>query len=192
MMHIPRQLALFKFLISCFVHERKHKIVKRWAIPLCTGAKRNYERSLLEECTMAHMHSLKEPLLKPCLLETADAGPKVVAALRSHGFPSAESALIGRALRVQGRTITTGDVVLYRGDGHSDDRIGEIDFIASLGGKTFTRLSNWPVQHKTSQWRKVVVKNEFTIVPSACMLTSLIFTPTKVGNVATVLMPALY
>ena len=192
MLHIPRQLERFKFLVACFVHERKHKVVKRWAVPLCTGNKRNYERSLLEECTLAHVNSLKNPLLKPCLLETTAASPKVVAALRSHGFPSAESALIGRSLRVQGRTITTGDVVLYRGDGHSDDRVGEIDFIASLGGKTYTCLSNWPVQHKTGQWRKAVVTNEFTIVPAACMLTSLIFTPTKVGNVATVLMPALY
>ena len=105
---------------------------------------------------------------------------------------SAESALIGRVLRVQGRSIATGDVVLYRGDGHNDDRVGKIDFIVSLGGNTFTCLSNWPVQHKTGQWRKAVVKNEFAIVPAACMLTPVIFTPTKVGNVATVLMPALY
>ena len=69
MLHIPRQLERFKFLIACFVHERKHKVVKRWAVQLCTGNNRNYERSLLEECTMAHVNSLKNPLLKPCLLE---------------------------------------------------------------------------------------------------------------------------
>ena len=116
----------------------------------------------------------------------------MVAALRSYGFPSAESALLGRFLRVQGKTIATGDVVLYRGDGHRDARAGEIDFIASLGGKTYTCLSRWPVQQKTGQWLKAAVTNEFTIVPAACMLTPLIFTPTKVGNVATILMPALY
>ena len=90
MLHIPRQLAKLEFLITCFVHERKHKIAKRWAAPLCQGNKRNYERTLLEDCTMAHRSSLKEPLLKPCLLETVKASPKVVAALHAHGFASAE------------------------------------------------------------------------------------------------------
>ena len=33
MLHIPRLLATFNFLIACFVHERMHKIVKRWAVP---------------------------------------------------------------------------------------------------------------------------------------------------------------
>ena len=48
MLHLPGQIARFKMLIACFVHERKHKTVKRWAVPMCTGNKRNYEQSLLE------------------------------------------------------------------------------------------------------------------------------------------------
>ena len=86
-------------------------------------------------CTVAHMESLKDPLLKPCILETADACPKVVAALRLHRYASAESARTGRFLRVQGRTIAMGDVVLYRGSGHNDIRVGEVYFHASLGGE---------------------------------------------------------
>ena len=35
MLHIPRQLAKFTMLIMCYVHERKHKVLKRWAVPLC-------------------------------------------------------------------------------------------------------------------------------------------------------------
>ena len=168
MLHMPGQLAKFKFLIACFVHERKHKIVKRWAVPLCPGKNRKYERGLLEECTIAHINSLKDPLLKPCLQETQNANPKVVAALRSHGFPSAESALTGRSARVQGRTIAVGDVVLYRGDGHNDFRVGEVHFHASLGGEIFACLSHWPLKRETSQWKKVIV-----ICPSeGCLLYS--------------------
>ena len=158
---------------------------------MCTGAKRNYERSLLEECTMAHMHSLKEPLLKPCLLETADAGPKVVAALRSQGFPSAESARTGRFARVQGRSIAIGDVVLYRGDDHDDLRVGQVYFHAICGGEMLTCLSHWPLKQAASQWRKVVVENEScTVVPSTWLLQPCIYTPAPLGKVATVLMPA--
>ena len=34
MLHIPKQLARFKFLVARWVHERKHTIIKRWAVPL--------------------------------------------------------------------------------------------------------------------------------------------------------------
>ena len=191
MLHIPRQLERFKFLVSCFVHERKHKIVKRWAVPLCN--KQNYERSLLMECTLAQINSLKQPLLKPCLLETVQACPKVVDALRARGFASAESAITGRTARVQCRSITVGDVVLYLGDGISlgDTRVGEVYFFASLGGEILACLSHWHVKQATSQWKKVVVSEEFTIVPAAWLLQSLLLTPAKVGNTSTVLMHAL-
>ena len=134
---------------------------------------------------------MKEPLLKPSLLETVQACPKVVAALRALGFASAESALTGRTARVQCGSIAVGDVVLYKGDGLNDIRVGEVYFHASLGGELLVGLSNWPVKQETSQWKKVVVREEFTIVPSTCLLQSVIFTPAKVGNIATVLMPAL-
>ena len=189
MLHIPKQLARFGCLVACFVHERKHKIVKRWAVPLATGDRRDYERSLIEECTLAHINSLKDPLLKPCLLETADAIPKVVDALRSQGYPSAESARTGRDLRVQGRSIRIGDVVMHKGDGRDDFRVGEVDFHANLGGTILTCISHWPVHNETSQWKKLVVKNDFAIVPSAWLLQSLIFAPAKVGAIATALMP---
>ena len=89
MLHIPAQLARFKMLVLCYVHERKHKILKRYAAPLCP--KKDNNRSLLEECTLAHLNSLQDPLLKPCLLETRKTNPDVVAALKENGFASAES-----------------------------------------------------------------------------------------------------
>ena len=92
---------------------------------------------------------------------------------------------------MQGRTIAIGDVVLYRGDGHNDFRVGEVNFHASLGGEIFVCLSHWPLKHETSQCKKAVVRNEFTIAHSTKLLQSLIFAPAKVGKLATVLMPAL-
>ena len=70
------------------------------------------------------MYSLKEPLLKPCLPEAVQACEKVVGALRAHGFASAGSALTGQTARVHGRRIAVGDVVLYKGGGHNDTRVG--------------------------------------------------------------------
>ena len=190
MLHLSRQLARFAFLISCFVHERKHKIAKRWAVPLCISKKRNYDRTVLEECTHAHMCSLRDPLLKPSLPEAVQACPKVVAALRARGFATAESALTGQTARVKGRSITVGDVVLYKGDGH-DTRVGEVFFHAMLRGELLVCLSHWPTKREAIHWKKAVVSEDCDILPSGRMLQSVIFTPTEVGHQSTVLVPAL-
>ena len=84
-------------LVACWVHERKHKIAKRWAVPLCMA--------MLEECTMAHMNSLKEPFLKPCLPQAVPACSK----LRAHGFASAESALLSKKVTCMSLTIGIGN-----------------------------------------------------------------------------------
>ena len=135
------------------------------------------------------MHSLKEPLLKPCLPEAVQACAKVGAALRACGFATAESALTGQTARVKGRSITVGDVVLYKGGGH-DTRVGEVLFHAMLRGELLGCLQHWPTKREATHWRKAVVSEEYTILPSTCMLKSLIFTPTEVGQQSTVLMPA--
>ena len=125
----------------------------------------------------------------PCLPDAVQACPKVVAALREYGFASAESALTGRVARVHGRSIHVGDVVLYALQGGSDTQVGEVYFHAMLQGELLVCLSHWPMKRETTHWRKVLVAEEFTIVPSAWMLQSVIFTPADVGRQSTVLMP---
>ena len=161
---------------------------------MCIARQRDYERSLLVDCTRPHMQSLKEPLLKPCLPDAVQACPKVVAALRESGFASAESALTGRTARVHGRSIQVGDVVLYTGGGPNggcnDTRVGEVYFHAVLRGELLVCLSHWPMRRESTHWRKVVVAEAFTIVPAERMVQSVIFTPTDVGQQSTVFVPA--
>ena len=75
MLHIPKQLERFKFLVACWVHERKHRIIIRWAVH--TDPHAIVERAIVEA------------VLAGCRIQ---ACPKVVAALRESGFASAESA----------------------------------------------------------------------------------------------------
>ena len=188
MLHVPAQLAKFKTLVLCYVHERKHKIVKRWAVILC--AKRTNNRSLLEECTWAHFMSLEAPLVKPCLLETVKATPAIRQALKEHGFASAETALTGATARVQGRSIQNADVVLYFND-YGRTAVGEVNFFASIGSDLLVGLSSWRIIKNLGRYRKVVVRNNLSIIPFSRLLQAMIYTPTEVGNIATVIMPAL-
>ena len=114
-----------------------------------------------------------------------------MAALRACGWAAADSALTGHTARVHGIPITVGDAVRYKGGGHTDTRDGEVLFHALLLGASISFcLSHWPTRREATHWRKTDVSEELTILPSACMLQSVIFTPTEVGQQSTVLMPA--
>ena len=138
---------------------------------------------------MTQITSMKEPLLKRCLLETVPACPNVVVALRAQGFASAESALTGRTSRVHCKSIVVGDVVLYSGNDDNDVRVGEVFFHANLDGKFLVGLSNWPVKRATSQRIKAFVQDELIVISTARLLQSAIYTQTAVGKLSTVLVP---
>ena len=106
-------------------------------------------------------------------------------------FASAESALTGPTARVHGRSIAVGDVVLYKGGGHDDTRVGEVYFHAVLRDEKLVCLSHWPTRRETKHFRKVVVTENVCIFPSAWMLHAVIYTPAEVGQQSTVLLPAL-
>ena len=95
---------------------------------------------------------------------------------------------------MHGRSIQVGDVVLYTGGGPNggcnDTRVGEVYFHAVLRGELLVCLTHWPMRRDSTHWRKVVVAEEFTIVPSERMVQSVIFTPTEVGQQSTVFVPA--
>ena len=95
---------------------------------------------------------------------------------------------------MHGRSIQVGDVVLYTGGGPNggcnDTRVGEVYFHAVLRGELLVCLSHWPMRRESTHWRKVVVAEEFTIVPAERMVQSVIFTPTDVGQQSTVFVPA--
>ena len=134
----------------------------------------------------------RHPLLKLCLLETRKASPDVVAALKENGFASAETTLTGRTARVQSKSFRIGDVAVYwDGDNCENTLVGEIYWFASIGGELLVGLSAWQIKNKLGRYRKTVVEENLPIIPSARLLQAMIFTPTEVGKIATVIMPAL-
>ena len=119
-----------------------------------------------------------------------NANPAVVAALKANGFASAETALTGRTARVQGRSIRIGDVALFS-DGGVNTLVGEIYWFASIGSELVVGLSAWRLKKNCGRYRKVLVEENCSITPAARLLQTMIFTPTEVGKIATVIMPAL-
>ena len=127
--------------------------------------------------------------MKPSLSEPAPANRKIAEILRATGVPSAASAIAGRAMRVHGRSVTQGDVVLYK-ERYNEVRGGEVSFHAGCGFDIFTGISDWPVIEDSLRYKKARVRTECTVIRSACIQQAVTFSQAKVGCISTVLMPA--
>ena len=55
--HLARQLELHGLLIALFTQERRHKLLKKYIQGRKKG--RSWERGLMEEVTLQHLHDLK-------------------------------------------------------------------------------------------------------------------------------------
>ena len=55
--HLVDELRRHGTLLSCWVHERKHKTLKRYAQDIMSGS--SYEKSVLNEVTVHHLHALR-------------------------------------------------------------------------------------------------------------------------------------
>ena len=83
LLHLPRELETFKTLLSCWVHEQKHRMVKRYA----DNARHGAEKTILSEVTAHAIHELAHPIdLTPRLLDPrpADKLLRKFLALRDH------------------------------------------------------------------------------------------------------------
>jgi hypothetical protein len=59
LLHYPRELHQHGTLLACFVHERKHKHIRRYAVP--TQNTRCYEQTVMQELTCQQLHDLQQP-----------------------------------------------------------------------------------------------------------------------------------
>ncbi len=116
-MHIAAQFARAGLLLSCFVHERKHKVIKRSLKDHFNT--QGYEFALMLELTSQCIHDLKSWSQDAGLIDPKEAPDSLKEALRvAHG--EAHGAMVSMGLRTStGSQIWRGDTVLLSaGFGH--------------------------------------------------------------------------
>jgi hypothetical protein len=189
-LHLPRMLAMWGFLVSTFTHERKHKNVKAFAnhrhfVGTC-------DKGLIEDCTMLQMAALKRQI-KPCSMKASHAAtPAIINGLIADGHCNIGAHIETSAARVtKGRTISKGDVVLINQDG-SGLECGEVYFHFSIDGCEKTCLAMWPIMHRSSHDLQCKVSDKATVVLADSLLDSCIFSKAELGQVSHVLIPLLY
>ena len=143
LVHLPKHLAQFGCLPTCWVHERKHRMVKRYANEICNTSV--FERSVLGEVTSHHLAELSKP---DCFPTVGLVRPRAAPA-RLHAFLSAEfeiqcgQFLYSHEARFsKHESCSKGDVVLYRNE-HGAVAAGQIWFHVVVAGVTVSALAVW-------------------------------------------------
>jgi hypothetical protein len=147
MLHFASELTNFGCMLSCFVHERRHKLVKRYAsLLLNTSA---YERSVLSEVICQHLADLAEP----------DSYTDKVGLVGSHAAKQTMISFLSDALvmpltpdivhtsyraQIQSSICNKGDVVLVQSTHDAAEMLaGEIWFHAEVDGICMSLISMW-------------------------------------------------
>jgi hypothetical protein len=144
LLHLPIELERYGTLLSCFVHERKHRMVKRYANDVCNTL--IYETSILHEVTCHHLKQLEDAdtfnfkvgLVKP-RLANQKVRDLVMAALQLEG--QAVEITTSNEMRFSDiATCMRGDVVAVRSN---DVLVGKVICHASANGVPVCIISMW-------------------------------------------------
>ena len=196
LIHLGREFWLYKVLLSCWVHERKHKVVKRYSNEIrntCT-----YEASVISELTCLHLFELDASsvfdktigLLPP----TAQCKPRMVTFLSNELGMSAQCTyLASRRARVSELEVcAVGDVVLVKTD--ASLLIAEVWVFASVNDEAVALVSHWPthgsnILQGTATCR--ISDARALLVPADDVLTACAYRR-KPDGFAQVLVPCIY
>ena len=187
--HMPDMLRKHGFLIACFVHERKHRMIKRFAIGRHND--KAFDRGVLEEVTLQHFHDLERPLTSSWLRDAHPAPPKLRAALAvdGHAFEN-DTVLTARVAMVRSRAVTMGDVVLFDVGGQLG--VAEVYFHACINGNVHSCISPWTLMEDGTHVAKYRVVDNPRLVSTSILRDSCIHSVATAGSVSQVLVPPLY
>ena len=145
-MHLPEFLQRFGTLISCFVHERKHKLIKRFASQKQDTAKK-YEESLLQDIMAVQLKALKQdmPSTEVRLLHKTKATKKLHELMRETLQCHGECFHALSAVHGGGFECSRGDVVEFSYMGTRS--VGRIQFHAEMMDRPMTCIVPWSHVH---------------------------------------------
>ena len=146
-LHLAQHLEKHGLLLSCFVHERKHKIVKKVANHIMDHS-RAFEKSILEDILFAHVEQLDDARLMPNstvhLLDPLRRAPPSVR--EAFGIPAAEEAWMSTDAIHGGRySVAKNDVAVAQYQGQK--LVGKVQYHIKIWGQCFTCMSMFTHVH---------------------------------------------
>jgi hypothetical protein len=146
LVHFPTHLMNHGFLVSCFVHERLHKLSKRYGNDIKNT--RTYEVSLLTQVLCQVLADLRVPGLfdvHVALKKPKKATKKALEFLSGHlGLQlTLENCMLSHSARVRSGSCSRKDVVLVSNPDHNFLECGEVWLHAEVMGTCISLVSLW-------------------------------------------------
>ena len=153
LLHLAIELFEFGTLLTCWVHERKHRMVKRY-----TNSVRNtrtFESSILSEITCQHLYNigikdafdlsigLKEPFTC-CAAATIDFLSRALNVTRNSFGNTSKSARVSKF-----EVVHVGDVVVFKDNGHLS--VGQVRMFVDVDDIPMAVISWWRFKSKDMQ-----------------------------------------
>ncbi len=191
LIHFPKHLRIHGFLVSCWVHERLHKLSKRYGADIMNTIK--YEESLLHQVLCHVLADWRKPGLFDVgvgLKKPYKATKKALTFLSSHlGYDlNADNCMLGNEARVQHGSCARKDVVLISNKSDNVVECGEVWLHAQCNGQCVSLVSFWEkVCHDKPKslmtWRKL--DNPF-LIHTSDILSAVVHKHLSNDKVATV------
>ena len=156
-LHIAWQMGRHGILLACFMHERKHRMLKRYSHDICNTS-RNFEKGLLSEITDHHLSVLEDSdfaLINELLRIQVKPRKELISTLQA-AFGADCAFTIGHGARFdKGHEVAhRGDVVMLILDGRPV--VGRINVFCVVDVQLFVCIDLYSFIDKTkgaSRWR---------------------------------------
>ena len=176
LIHFSGELHNLKCLPSCFTHERKHRMVKRYLGSISNTIA--LERSVMQEVVAHDLFEGKQPQVfsTNCRLEKQSKAPKKMLAFLAEHITFATCFTSASLLLHPVGKVCKSDIALYK-DGAGSLQSGEVWFHCELDGALWTLLSLLELRHYSAESCSALwVKSGNTcLVASKCILCPLIW-----------------
>ena len=187
--HLAEMLDQFGFLLNCFVQERHHKLLTKYAWE--QNNTQSYEVSVVEHITIEQTTDLNEEWLKPGLIGGGSPPKRHTAnALREFGFPP-DAIVSPRCKTSIAGTVCVDDVVAIGSDDGASFCCGVVVLLLACSGETLVIASKWrhlgDGGHHTLRYD--TTDRGMTLHAASCIRATLIFSKDTIENEALVKLP---
>lgn len=186
-LHLSDMLRHRKFLCACWVHERHHKVIKRYGI--AHHNLKSMENGLCEEVIVQKVSELRKDIVVTGVLDPRHPSARIASDLRAQfGLPTDDDVVVGSRARVSKRHLCTRDVALAEVNGAiTAGMIEQFFHTATLGCRVvFVPWSRLDSDGITARYQ--LDKHSALAVPLEQMLDAVIHS--AAGRVRHVLVPA--
>ena len=130
--HLPSMLEDFGTLYSCWVQERHHRLLTKYAGPRKNT--KSYERGVMHNITVEQCQGLEPHWLEPGLVAPSPPRPATKKVLEELGFNDHDGLEIARTCKCRFGYIMIGDVVGLRDAGEGRIEVGEVVLLLHWSG----------------------------------------------------------